>query len=60
MAWSKNGRYFSVGSPELKQMRVFQVDKESLENIWTVVEAQKADKYFWNKFPINLVQSTIE
>jgi len=59
-SWSLDGKYLYSGSTENKQMRVFQVDRESQENMWTVIDATKSDPNFWNKYPINLNQSPIQ
>lgn len=38
VAWSPDGKYVSVGGTKEEALKVFQADKESQENIWTVID----------------------
>jgi Tol biopolymer transport system component len=56
MNWSPDGKYFCTTSSHDKQFRVFQVDKASQENIWTVIDLMKHNPNFWKNYPINLIE----
>lgn len=59
MQWSPDGKYLSVSSRENRQFRVFQVDKVSQENIWTLIDYMHHNKNFWKQYPISLRKNTI-
>lgn len=52
MSWSAEGRWFYIAAHDAKAFRVYQVDKDSQENMLTVYDAIKRDHKFWSHFPI--------
>ena len=52
MSWSAEGRWFYIAARDAKAFRVYQVDKDSQENMLTVYDAMKRDHKFWTRFPI--------
>ena len=58
--WSTNGNYLAVTSFSNKQLRVFQVDQMTQENVWTLKDQLRQNPQFWSLFPIDLNQVQIE
>ena len=58
--WSTNGNYLAVTSCRNKQLRVYQVDQMTQENVWTLKDQLKQNPQFWSLFPIDLNQVQIE
>ena len=58
--WSDDGKYLSTYSKSCKNFSVFQVDKGSQENMWSVIDALRRDARFWSRFPINFVTTPME
>lgn len=52
--WSPDGKYLTVGSTHQQGLKVLMADKESQENIWTIIDQLKHEKNFWSKYPIDL------
>jgi len=47
LSWSPDGKYLSVIGGRDRTFKVFQVDKQSQENIWTIIDQMKRSKEFW-------------
>lgn len=54
LAWSPDGKYLSVGFSTSMELKTFQADRDSQENIWTLVDQLKRNSEVWNQYPIRL------
>ena len=54
--WSSDGKYLAVGSTSMQGLKVLMTDKDSQENMWTLIDQLKHEPDFWNNFQIDLTQ----
>lgn len=58
--WSPDGRNLATGSSVDRQSKIFAVDQNSTECIWSVIDAMRFDSDFWKNYPVDLLAVTME
>lgn len=58
--WSPDGRNLATGSSADRQSKIFAVDKNSSECIWSVMDAMRLNSEFWKAYPIDLLAVTVD
>ena len=54
LAWSPDGKYLSVSLAGGSELKTFHADRDSQENIWTLIDQLKRNTDVWNHYPIKL------